>query len=374
VVAALRPLAAWLAEGKVRPDLVEQGPSVRIVSWTIALLLAAAFLGLAAFAARRGSRPGLALAQLLSLLPLSGLVATAPVSAFRPSAWGDRFPPGTQLATSGITGQMRSGASLGEEELKSYVDLARLRAFDLGPTAGAQRGWGYPLAADLVGLHSPLTDLVMLNLEALSDQAVGNWLRVYGVTAVVSDSVLGAPTVRQVATQERFGGASALYLVRDPAPRAWWPRSVTPAADPLAALRAVGASPDPVADLVVSRPASHHPGARVRLVAETPERIEVEVSGEGGVLALRRTYQPLYRASAGGRKLPTLAVSLSLLGVEVPAGTHRVVVEVSSRPEKLAGGVALAALLGALAVAWRGKGGVGSLPPAMPRPSPPPQP
>lgn len=373
VVAAAHPLSAWLAEGRVQPDYVDQAPSARIVAWTLALLLAAALLAFAAFAARRRWRAGVAFAQLLSLLPLAGLVATAPVSAFRPSDWADRFPPGTLLATSGITGQMRSGASLGNEELLRYVDLARLRAFDLGPTAGAQRGWGYPLAADLVGLHSPLTDLVLLNLESLSHQAVGNWLRVYGVSAVVSDSVLGAPTVRAVATRKRFGGTSVLYLVRDPAPAVWWPHSVTPAGDPIAALRAVGRSADPVADLIVSRPVEHHPGARVRLLRSTPERIEVEVSGEGGVLALRRTYQPLYRAFAAGRELRTLPVSLSLLGVEVPPGTHRVRIEVSSLPEKLAGLAALLAVAAALFVAWRSPREVGSLAPSM-RPSPPVQP
>jgi hypothetical protein len=45
-------------------------------------------------------------------------------------------------------------------------------------------------------------------------------------------------------------------------------------------------------------------------------------------------------------------VNLSLLGVEVPPGNHRVWVEVGAGPEAAAGAIAIVALLGALALAF----------------------
>jgi hypothetical protein len=81
--------------------------------------------------------------------------------------------------------------------------------------------------------------------------------------------------------------------------------------------------------------------------------MEIDVAGQGGLLVLRRAFQPLYTASAEGKPLPTLPVNLSLLGVEVPPGTHRVRVAVSAGLEKLAGGVAVAAFLVTLGLAWR---------------------
>jgi hypothetical protein len=151
----------------------------------------------------------------------------------------------------------------------------------------------------------------------------------------------------------RFGGTSRFLAVRDPAPSAWWPRSVTAARSAGQAFQYVSRAPDPVADVIAARPVAHHPGARVSIHEETPDRIAIDVWGDGGLLVLRRAFQPLYMATAGGRPLPTLPVNLSLLGVEVPPGSHRVWVEVGYGPEALAGGIAVLAFLGALVMAWR---------------------
>ena len=106
---------------------------------------------------------------------------------------------------------------------------------------------------------------------------------------------------------------------------------------------------------MADRPVAHLPGAKVRVVSDEPDRCEVEVSGGGGLLVLRRAYQPLYRATAEGKRLQTLAVDLALLGVQVPPGKHRVEVAVSAGPEKAAGIVALVALLGTTGLAWKGR-------------------
>jgi len=92
--------------------------------------------------------------------------------------------------------------------------------------------------------------------------------------------------------------------------------------------------------------------ARITLGEESPDRLEVDVWGDGGLLVLRRAFQPLFKASAGGRPLPILPVNLSLLGVEVPPGNHRVWIEVGAGPEILAGGIAILAFLTALVMAF----------------------
>lgn len=328
-------------------------PGGRAGIWTVSLVLAAAFLGLAAVAARRGSAAGLAAAQLAALLPLGGLVATAPVSDFAPSSWVRLLGPGAQVVLSNLASPLGERESRYELPDPSYRTLVRLGSFDLGPAPGVLHGLRYPLAHDLDGLYSPLSSLVLTNLPRLDWVARANWLRALGTTAAVLEESPGTAELRLAASQERLGGTSRLFLVRDPAPPAGWPRSVIPAANPVEAFRAVSRSPDPVANVVVSQPVRHAPGAAVQLLGETPDRIDVEVSGDGGLLVLRRAYQPLYRGTAEGRSLPTLPTNLALLGVEVPPGTHRVRIEATAGPEKVAGGVAVLTFLAALALAWR---------------------
>jgi hypothetical protein len=238
----------------------------------------------------------------------------------------------------------------------SYLTLVRLQSFDLGPAPGVLHGLHYPLAPNLDGVYSPLSALLLIHLPQLDWTARTHWLRVLGTKAAVLEESPGTDQLRLVATQERFGGTSHLFAVTDPAPVASWPRSVRAAANPADAFRAVSLSPDPVAEAVADRPVSHVPGATVRLLADMPDRLDVEVAGGGGLLVLGRAYQPLYVATAEGERLPTLAVDLVLLGVQVPPGAHRVRIEVPAGPERAAGIVALLALV-AVVVLFRSSHG-----------------
>lgn len=342
-VFALGPhLAGWLA-GHVDPEFVAEAPQARVGMWIVALLLAAALLALAAVAARRRSAAGLAAAQLIALLPLAGLVMTAPVAAFGPSPW---------LRITG-KGAVVTSVPSGPFSDPSYLTVVRAAAFDLAPAPGVLHGLRYPLGQDLDGLYSPLSAQMRLHYLQLNGDARANWMRSLGVVAAVLDEMPGTPKLQLLSVGGRSGGTSRLFAVKSPAPPAWWPQSVAVAASPGEAFRFVSLAPDPVTGVVADRPVVHHPGARVKLSQETPDALEVEVSGDGGLLALCRAYQPLYRASAEGKPLPTLPVNLTQLGVEVPPGTHRVRIEVSALPEKLAGGIALLAFLAALALAWR---------------------
>jgi hypothetical protein len=295
VFAAGSRLAGWLAEGRVDPDYFSEAPKAHVEIWSSGLLVAWNLLGVAAIAARRRSGAGLAAAQLLSLVFLGGLVMTAPVADFGPSPWMRTVPAGSRVVPAGPSGPLSD---------PSYLTLMRISAANLGPAPGVLQGLSYPLAPDLDGLYSPLSALVLMHQPDLDANGRANWMRTLGVDWVVLDG--------------------RLHHVPNPAPAAWWPRSASAASSPAEAFRFVSLSPDPVADVIADRQVPHQPGATVRLLSETPDEIEIEVMGGGGLLVLRRAFQPLYQASAEGKTLPTLAVNLSLLGVQVPPGAHRV--------------------------------------------------
>jgi hypothetical protein len=348
VFAAGPRLAGWLAAGRVDPEFVSAAPQARVGMWIVALLLSAALLALAAVAARRRSAAGLAAAQLIALLPLGGLVMTAPVADFGPSPWLRIVGRGAGVVTSGAAAPAVD---------PSYLTLVRTLAFDLGPAPGALYGLRYPLGQDLDGLYSPLSAQMRLHYLQLDGDARANWMRTLGAVAAVQDEMPNTPKLQLLSVGGRFGASSRLFAVRAPAPLLWWPQTVAAAASPGEAFRFVSFAADPVAGVVADRPVVHHPGARLALRAETADGFDVEVAGDGGLLAFCRAYQPLYRASAEGKPLTILPVNLSLMGVEVPPGSHRVRVEVSAGPEKLAEGCGLVALLVAAGLAWR-RGGV----------------
>ncbi|HEY2290068.1 MAG TPA: hypothetical protein VGM86_05130 [Thermoanaerobaculia bacterium] len=338
------PLADWLAAGRVDPEFVADAPAARVGSWIVALVLAAALLGLAAMAARRASAAGLAASQLVALLPLAGLVMTARVADFPPSPWLRMLRPGAEVVPGGPSSPPVP---------PTYLTLVRTAAFDLGPAPGALYTLRYPFGKDLDGLYSPLSASVLLHLPRLDADARANWMRTMGTGVAVLPETPTTSKLQLLAVGDRFGGTSRLFAVRDPAPSAWWPRSVTAARSAGQAFQYVSRAADPVRDVIAARPVAHHPGAWVSIREETPDRIAIDVWGDGGLLVLRRAFQPLYKATAGGRPLPTLPVNLSLLGIEVPPGGHRVWVEVSTGPEVAAGIAAWIAFLIAAVLAWR---------------------
>ncbi|PYQ66704.1 MAG: hypothetical protein DMF53_03045 [Acidobacteria bacterium] len=337
-------LADWLAAGRVSPEFVSQAPAARVGVWIVALVLAAALLGLAAMAARRGSAAGLAASQLVALLPLAGLVMTARVADFPPSPWLRMLRPGAEVVPGGPTSPPVP---------PTYLTLVQTAAFDLGPAPGALYTLRYPFGKDLDGLYSPLSASVLLHLPRLDADARANWMRTFGAGAAVLPETPATSRLQLLAVGDRFGGTSRLFAVRDPAPSAWWPRSVTAARSAGQAFQYVSRAADTMMDDIAARPVVHHPGAWVSIREETPDRIAIDVWGDGGLLVLRRAFQPLYKATAGGRPLPTLPVNLSLLGIEVPPGGHRVWVEVSTEPEVAAGVAAWLAFLIAAVLAWR---------------------
>jgi len=176
---------------------------------------------------------------------------------------------------------------------------------------------------------------------------------VLGLNAAVLFEDPGVPGLRLLDQTTDRGVTARLYGVEGPAPFAWWPERVEAVGSDAEVLRGVSATADPIATVFVEGAVTHRPGGRIRVVSETPDRIELDVEGDGGLAVVRRAYQPMIEARAEGRRLATRPVDLVLLGVEVPPGRHRLALSVSAIPEIVSGVIALLALLAALWVLRR---------------------
>jgi hypothetical protein len=331
--------------------------SAQLGAWALALAVAGAALLGAAWAASSG-RPALVAAlQLAVLAQLWPLVVTDSTAPYRqPAAWAQSLQAKLGHPPAALD-ELTVSPHWGPEPPYHFPSgphavAERVKAADLGPAPGLLHGLTYPLAPDLEGMQTlPFHRMLSpLPQRGWSERAL--WMRLTGVEAAVLFAEPGIPDLSLVDRAERYGVESRLYAVRDPAPFAWWPRRTVVAADPAAAREAVVRAADPLETAVVPRPVVQGPG-RVVAISSTPDRIELDVEGGGGVVAIRRAWLPLYRAEAEGRRLPTMPVDLVLLGVAVPPGRHRVVLTISAWPEWIAGGIALLALVWAGGVVWR---------------------
>jgi hypothetical protein len=296
--------------------------------------------------------------QVALLAQLHPLLVTDSTGFYRePAPWARRLGPGAAVLDSILAFPPWAPEPVYRAPDGSHIPLERATALDLDPVPGVLHGLTYPFAPDLEGLQSPLFSLMLFNLPRLQGPQRVNWLRVLGLDAIVLFEDVDVPGLRLLDRATRYGVESRLYEVEAPAPEAWWPEQVRVAASPPTALWVVSNTPDPIAAVVVPEPVAHQPGGRVRLLSKEPDRIALEVEGPGGLAIVRRAYQPLFEARledrSDGERLRTLPVDLNLLGVEVPPGRHRVVLEVSAWPEITAATVALLTLGAALAVLWR---------------------
>ena len=327
--------------------------AAQTVLWLGGLLFSALILLLAGWLVRQ--RPAtLPAAQLLALLPLLPLVVTDSTAHYRRAPeWAGAVPVESGVLPGTFDSPFRDPPAPYRPAGSSIPARLRLAAADLDPSPGTLFGLSYPLAPDLEGMHTPLAELLLVNLPRLPWSARLRWLRTTGTGAAVLPRDPRQEGIELVAERWAAGARVGLYRIDRVAPRVWWPQHLRPAASPTAALLQVGATRDPVARVAVSEPAVHHPGATAEVLVWEPDRVAVTVRGEGGVLIVRRAYHPLWQARDQDGPLRTVAANLWLLGVVVPPGTRQLRLEVGSGPELAALLAALAAATTALAVGWR---------------------
>jgi hypothetical protein len=329
--------------------------TAQVGAWRLGLALAGAALFFALLATRpRVPRPwqvaflaGLQLAMLVQLYPLAATDATAPYR--QPSPWARRLGPGTAVLDESLAVPPWDADPPYKLPPGPRTVIERFKAQDLSAAPGVLHGLTYPLAPDLEGMHTLLFKPMLDALPALSWEQRVRWFRSVGLQAVVLFEDPGVPDLRLLDQTERWGVTTRLYAVDGPAPPVWWPRSIVP----VGPVSTLSLNPDPLAAVTAATSLLHDPAGRVRLLSSSPDRLEIETEGRGGLAVIRRAWQPLFVAREGDRVLKTVPVNLNLLGVEVPAGRHRIVLEVSAWPEITAGWVALAAAVVALVAALR---------------------
>src|SRR5262249_42986102 len=156
------------------------------------------------------------------------------------------------------------------------------------------------------GLSSPLQDFLLVNLARLPWPARLRWLSVLGVEHAVAFQELAWPELRQEGEQDLGGARTRLYAVASPAPRAWWPDATRAAASPIDALRAVQTLDDPLRTVVLAREVPQTSGGTVAIERDEPDHLELSVQSSGGVVVVRRNYDPLLAATVDGQPVETV--------------------------------------------------------------------
>jgi hypothetical protein len=137
------------------------------------------------------------------------------------------------------------------------------------------------------------------------------------------------PHAKLLATIPSFGRELYVYEVTDRAPEVFLARRIFRERGVRAAFERLAAPGfDPRTDAVLIGPGrSPQPagGGRARILRRGPESLEIEAeAGPGGALLVVQRANLLFKATIDGRPAKVLTANAHRVGVQVPAGRHRV--------------------------------------------------
>jgi hypothetical protein len=311
-----------------------------------------ALLGLASALATRFPREGGALllamhaaTQVALLAPLMASDSTTPYLA--PGPIVEAIPPEAPVAHGGSEGLFGAGSPAPRDYPGGQASwFARRAFFESYPFAGTLRGRRYELNVSSEGLDSFLSTAARDAVRLADDADRLRLLAAWGVEYLILDRPLDPAASDQVEPVRRlssFGGSIDLYRIQAAAPPLVVAGRIVRAPHlnaAVAALKDPSFNPRTMVVLPVVLPgggpaieaAPGGPGTS-RLVESGPEKLSADVeSGSPGVLVIQRAWLPLYRASLDGAEVPVRIANLHRIGVEVPAGRHRVDLWVDRRP------------------------------------------
>lgn len=221
--------------------------------------------------------------------------------------------------------------------------MERRAFYELYPFTGSLWKRRYELNVSAEGLDSFLTRMAQGAVKgSKTDEQRLRLLAAWGVGRLIMNHPLKQPSerARLLAEIPSFGRILYIYEIRDRAPEVFLARRVFPAPHLNAAygkLSSPGfdARTDAVVPATKDGPPIQRGGGTARILEQGPENLEVEVvAGPGGsVLVVQRSHI-LYEAEVDGRKAEVLTANLHRLGVEVPAGRHRVSLRIDREPLK----------------------------------------
>ena len=343
------------------PDAFVADERLRLSGLCLLSLVVLALLALAArLARRRPAAAGAVLlllhagAQLFLLRPLVATDAAAPYLLPPPAL--THVPRGARVvhgSFEGLFGPARIERARYPEPRTHWLE--RRAFYELYPMTGPIWGRRYELHVSPEGLDSFLARIAEGAVEQADDPVRVRLLGAWGVDRLLLGRPLAPGTgARELAAIPSFGQALRVYEMPRRAPAVYLARRILAAPHANAALSAL-ADPafDPVADAVVpgEGPPRTTGGGRARIVAEGPESLEVEVeAAAAGLLVVQRAHLPLWRAEVDGRPAPVLVANLYRMAVAVPAGRHRVRLEVGRGSLVLGGALSLLGAVGLLAL------------------------
>jgi hypothetical protein len=238
--------------------------------------------------------------------------------------------------------------------------LTRSHFAQLHPFAGVRWGLEYDFNHSPEGLDSFYVIALTRALQALPDAPRVAVLRASGVDILLLHRPLAADALAHVQLRgtlpaaghelyvyDLLGSAAPVQLVGD----VYRAPEMNSALDTLTDPRF---DPRRAAVLPGDGPARRGPPGEVKVLEESTESLEVEVSSQnGGVLTTRRAFLSLYRATIDGEPAEPRVANLHKLAVEVPPGHHEVRLWVDRSTVAPSFALALLAFLGLLLVARR---------------------
>ncbi len=373
------PLESWLA-GVLPPQSPPGSAPLAVSRWadlsvvSIGLL---AILALVSVLAARFPKEGGALlltvhaaAQIVLLAPL---MATDATENYRtPSALVEAIPDGASAAHGGSEGLFGAESPAPRIYPGAQGFWFARRAFrEAYPFAGVLRGRRYELNVSSEGLDSFLSTAARDAVRLADDAARLRLLAAWGVQYLVLDRPLDPAARGQVEPVLRlpsFGGSIDLYRIPATAPPLVVARTILRASNLNAAVRQLeDPSFDPRTMVVLPgdrpRAAPDEGGAlapgTARMLDSGPESLAAEVEATApGVLVVQRAFQPIYRATVDGTRATVRIANLHRIGIDVPAGRHRVHLWTDRRPLRVSFLLSFLGLCGLAALARRPGGAV----------------
>ena len=165
------------------------------------------------------------------------------------------------------------------------------------------------------------------------------WLRAAAVGSVIASVVpADTPGLAPVFVEASVGIPVTLWRLTEPLPGVRRSSRVVPASSISETVATFEREDfDPKTDVVVYgkeaaslASADRDPAATARVLVDGPDHLVIETSGARfAVLHVDRSFTPRVAASVNGREVTPLVADIHLIGVPVPAGAARVVVDLA---------------------------------------------
>ena len=347
------PLESWLA-GVLPPQSPPGSVSLAVTRWadlaTVSIGLLALLALVSVLAARFPKEGGALLLTLhaaTQIVLLAPLMATDATANYRtPPALLEAIPDDASAAHGGSEGLFGSGSPAPRIYPGAEGFWFARRAFqEAYPFAGVLQGRRYELNVSSEGLDSFLSTAARDAVRLADDAARIRLLAAWGVGYLVLDRPLdpaAAGQVEPVLRRPSFDGSIDLYRIPATAPALVVAGTVLRAPNLNAAVRQIeDPSFDPRTMVVLPsdprRAAPEEGDARApgvaRVLISGPEMLAAEIEAPApGVLVVQRAFQPIYRATVDGTRAAVRVANLHRIGIDVPAGRHRVDLWVDRRP------------------------------------------